>query len=308
MTLFGLHFLTGEVYILDETITAHKFLLGTKSNEKQIIGVIEKNKVKVVLPDKRTDTLRPDPHDLRIVEATLKPVGRLTICGTKGRSERETRIDTDVVAEMLGREMQMEMGETVFTFDVISDRDIEGVYVALFLYHVNSPDDVSVDFGSIGDLPKGELVSREIYFPNTTVSEGMEYRFEFYSGGDPLEMYMLQNVACNPASRGLNIPWSIRLNCYLNTGEKEKMTENPRPWKMGFTVLDLTDYRARGAKDLKITIRVRDDGNVDLVEGDPRLTPKELADLEADINQWEFFPELKKGDPQDKLVAVPLRM
>ena len=86
------------------------------------------------------------------------------------------------------------------------------------------------------------------------------------------------------------------------------MSENPRPWKMGFKIMDLEAYRSRGAKDLKIKIRVKANGNVVLVDGDPRLTPQEFDNLRADIGNWEFFPEMKKGKPQDKLVAVPLKM
>jgi hypothetical protein len=308
LTVLGGQALLGEVDSLGEEVKAHQFLVGPKKSAHPVVGVKSENQVYVELPDKSRDVVRPDSKVLRIVEKSLVPVGRLTICGTKGRSERETRIDTDIVAEMMGRERQLEMGETVFTFDIVSDRVMKDAYVVLFLYPDDRPDDISIDFGSIGDLPAGEVVSREIFFPNTSVAEGMSYRFEFYSNGSPLEMYMLNQVACNPASRGLTIPWESRLNCYLNTGKKDKMTENPRPWRMGIKTMDLEAYRSRGAKDLRIKIKVKADGNVDLLQGDPRLKPQEYEALKADIDLWQFFPELKKGKPQDKLVAVPLKM
>lgn len=299
--------LWAEVDTMDEKITAYEFLMGSRPGNP-IVAVESANRVVVQLPDSTRETVSPDPYELQALRKPMKPVGRVTICKTEARSERESRINKDVVAQMTGRDIQIEMGETSFTFELVSDRDLKDVYVALFLYHANNPADQTIKFGNVGDLGPGDFVRREIAFPNTTVTEGMQYRFEFFCNGSPLEMYMLPDVAMNPASHSLQIPWSVRLNCYLNHGRDAKRDAHPRPWKMGIKAIDLEGYKARGATDMKIKIRVKTDGSVELLEGDTRMTGQEVEDLRQDVSHWEFFPELKKGKPEDKLVAAPLKL
>ncbi len=299
--------LFAEVNTMSAEVTAYEFLLGS-SSDLMVIGVEDSNHVIVRRPDNKTEVISPDQRELRITEKKMHPQGRITICRTQARSERESRINKDIVAQMTGSDIQLEMGETYFTFELVADRDLDAVYLVLFLYHPDHPDDKTIEFGRIGDLQAGEFVKREITFPNTTVTEGMEYRFEFFSGGAPLEMYMLPDVAMNPASRSLQIPWSARLDCYLRHGEDAKRNAHPRPWKMGFQEIDLEGYKARGAADMKIKIRVKADGSCKLIEGDPRMTDKEVEALSHDIAQWKFFPELEKGKPTAKLVAAPLKL
>ena len=173
----------------------------------------------------------------------------------------------------------------------------------------NNANDVEhVAFGELGDLPKGQLVKREVFFPNMIPNGGGQYNFEFYSNGMPIEQFRLERVAGMPQSTSLCIPWNIRLERYLQIARNNRSTNIPLPIFKGFREFNAQSVKDRGINSLKFVAVVKVDGTIELDKGDPQLTDTELTTLSKDLQNWQFLPAIKNGKPYEMKVSLPVRL
>jgi hypothetical protein len=266
-----------------------------KGEHRPVIGVISSKEVVVLLKDEQRKRTRP--KQVRAVEKQLPPVGRVTICSTEGLSEWENSVMGGWVTNYT---------QTSFAFDMVADREIRNAYIALF-YEFPENRSSGIAFCSLGDLPAGELVHREAFFPNVKLPRGTSYRFTIYAEGMPVEKFRLNRVATLPRSQGLLIPWGIRLKHYIEKAQANGTSRMPNPFDVGFTHLDKSQIKDRGIESAKVGILVHVDGRVSLEKGDGQLSEEDLKQLSRDISGWRFFPALKEGEPYERRVSIPLQ-
>lgn len=289
--------LSGGIQSLAPKVDAHVYYVKSGKEMLPIIGVESQTRVVVIFSDKERKSIKY--RQVGWAELNLSPVGRVTVCGSKGRTEWEQYVSEDFISTM---------GTTYFTFDLVADRFIPNCYIALIMEFPDQSENKVISFSKLGDLPAGELINKDVVFHNIIAPEGSSYVYEFYMGGLPVEQFILSEVAGNPRSKSLLIPWDLRLKQFLISAKDEDITRQVRPFHRNFRALNLSAIKSREIKELKITILVKKDGSIELKKGDPQLTDNEQSLLSEDVKTWQFLPAVKEGKPYDMRVAVPLRL
>ena len=279
-----------------EVVDAHVFFHQEDGNMLPIVGAKSNDKVIVKSSVGETKVVRADGAAFQVKQ--LPPAGRVTILSTDGEARSDTLYYTDYLSRTSGSRVNMSM---------VSDSNLEDVYVALLLTPPEEGAGDIVTFCPIGELRAGEISRKGIVLPSIMLAN-WRYRFEIYCNGFPVEMFRLDEVADVSGSQGLLIPWEMRIAFFLSKARELERSAKPRPFDIGFTHLDLAGCRERDLAKLEIRLKIHRDGSAEIVEADANLTRQEAEQLRADVQSWHFFPALDNGKPVEFEVKLPVQL
>ena len=282
--------------VLAERVPAHLFMVEIDGDLCPVVDVEANDRIVVLKRDQSRVTLRHERVGL--LPKQLSPVGRVTVCESEGLSYREGMISNDFVYTS---------EELTFDFKLVADRDLSDVYVVLFYGKPDRRGSQAAAFAKFKDLPAGSVVTRSAVFPNVTLPQNTRYRFELYSHGLPIEMLYLNRVAAAPRSHGLLIPWEERIRAYRGMARESKASRSPSAFVVTFTGIDTGPYQENGIDGLRLEVRVRDDGTAKVLSGFEPLNERDRIALLAQVPNWRFFPEVKKGRLKEGLITLPIR-
>ncbi|MEX0321250.1 MAG: hypothetical protein AB3N63_03785 [Puniceicoccaceae bacterium] len=282
---------------ISDKMRAHVYFANVEGNMCPLVGVESVSKIIVRKQGEGDRTI--DFKTVSIAEKVLPPCGRLTVCNMEGSSLKTDWVDGDFIST--GRETNMYV-------EVVSDRDLEDVYMVILYKGLKSGGNSAVTMGAIGDLPAGKLVKKNILLRGVAVPGNTRYYIEFYSKGMPVEQHRLTKIASMPNTQGLLIPWDVRMKTFIEDARAKKLTQQPRPFDLFIPPEFKESLKGEGIDQLRLMTTVKKNGTVALKEADEQLSKSDVDRLKSLMQSWHFFPEMKSGRARDKTVAIPLQL
>jgi hypothetical protein len=199
-------------------------------------------------------------------------------------------------------------GATAVEFSLCSDRDLEGVWVAMKFFDAETEDLLAVSFGSIGDLEKGKRSIRKIKY-QIEVEVGIKFTYQFFAkGGYPLIDRPIGQICDHPQTRSWGIPWEERLKAYLDRNDYNSANYAAKPFLVSEMPELFEKLKSRGQHQFKMKLSVNTDGTVSVVENDPGISPEEIPLVKEALVSWRCFPALQNGSPVVQEIPVQLEI
>ncbi len=295
LTLCGPLKLTAGVSKLAEELPAKVLYLEVEGGMRPVVGVASIDKVQVLMPGGKLKTSKY--KSLAYAEKKLRPIGRLTLCSMEAVSTSGSQISGDVVFNVAHSNIHLEL---------VADRPLKDVYAVVSYHGLTRTGQDVITMGRVGDIVPGELVKRDVFLQSVAIPGKTRYHVDFYSQGQPIEVFRLPSVAETPYSKSLLIPWELRLASYLQNADKDA-TQQPKPFHMVISDALREACRVKGVQQVDLIVHIEKDGTVALDKIDGSIEAGIQKVIQKDVRDWLFFPKVIDGQPEHLKIKVPLR-